>query len=82
MPMSRTESLLLEEHYYVLLFTGVKAHEAFELSGSESEEEGEYTDNRVVYDSSDDSEADSDFDILEKQGTTFISFSNVNCCSH
>ena len=39
------------------------------MSGSESEEEGEYTDNRVVYDSSDDSEADSDFDILEKQGT-------------
>jgi len=44
----------------------VKAHEAFELSGSESEEEGEYTDNRVVYDSSDDSEADSDFELNEK----------------
>ena len=59
------------------LFTGVKAHEAFELSGSESEEEGEYTDNRVVYDSSDDSEADSDFDILEKQGTLTTSSNEV-----
>ena len=49
-----------------LLASGVKAHEAFELSGSESEEEGEYTDNRVVYDSSDDSEADSDFELNEK----------------
>jgi len=44
----------------------LKAHDAFELSGSESDEEGEYTDNRVVYNSSDDSDADSDFELLER----------------
>ena len=46
----------------------LKAHDAFELSGSESDEEGEYTDNRVVYNSSDDSDADSDFELLERAG--------------
>ena len=51
----------------------LKAHDAFELSGSESDEEGEYTDNRVVYNSSDDSDADSDFELLERAGKEQIS---------
>ena len=59
----------------------LKAHDAFELSGSESDEEGEYTDNRVVYNSSDDSDADSDFELLERAGkdhqSDYVKFSKL-----